>query len=153
LLSYQVYRVELSITILREYTQCKPKMQPKITKMGRPPKLEGSRARDITPTVVRLVPEVRAALLRESHISGRSLSAEIALRLARSLEGPQGGLAGEGLAAHEGAAPYAPKTLAVNDPEAAAQGPELTGEQRLMLRLYSGLSPEKQLALLTLLRR
>ena len=128
-----------------------------MTAMGRPPKLEGSRARDITPTVVRLEPAVRAALMRESHISGRSLSAEIALRLKRSLDGPQGSAdAGQAWGANEAAAPYAAKASAANDAADSSPAPapgELPGDQRLLLRLFTSLPPEKQLALLTLLKR
>lgn len=141
--SYAVYRVELSITILREYTQCKPKVQPKITDMGRPPKLEGERARDITPTVVRLDPALRAALVRESHINDRSLSGEIAHRLAASLQGPQP----DAYAAREPAAPFG------TAPAAAEPATELATDQRLLLTLFAKLTPEKQLALLTLLRK
>jgi hypothetical protein len=111
--------------------------------MGRPPKLEGERARDITPTVVRLDPAVRAALVRESHINDRSLSGEIAHRLAASLQGPQP----DAYAAREPAAPFG------TAPAAAEPATELPTDQRLLLTLFAKLTPEKQLALLTLLRK
>lgn len=89
---------------------------------------------DIAPTTLRLPPEVRDHLVREANISNRSLSQEITWRLQCSL------------------APQA--TAQAREPEAAAPGYQgLADEQRLLLSLYGALAPDKQLALITLLRR
>lgn len=97
--------------------------------------------RDIAPTGVRLPTELRDALLRESVLNGRSLSQEITVRLRESLEH---------LAAAQGpGAPHAKE----RPPSYGAKHPELTDTQRMLLAVFDALAPDKQLALLSLLRR
>lgn len=96
--------------------------------------------RDIPPTGVRLPPALREKLQREAHINGRSLSSEITMRLRQTLEGQQ----------------PMPQTGRVEEPPPAgpyAPAPALSDSQRLLLGLFGALPPEKQLALLTFLRR
>lgn len=107
--------------------------------MGRPPKLDGDRVRDITPTGVRLPPDLRAALEREASINGRTLSGEIIRRLKLSLE-----------VNHVSTVVQTGESRPAQSP--AAQRP-MTDHQRMLLALFDALPPEKQLALLTVLRR
>jgi hypothetical protein len=93
---------------------------------------------DIAPTTLRLPPEVRDGLMREATISNRSLSAEITWRLQCSLA-PQVAAQAKGEAREAAAPPVGYQALA--------------DEQRLLLSLYGALAPDKQLALITLLRR
>ena len=97
--------------------------------------------RDIAPTGVRLPTELRDALLRESALNGRSLSQEITVRLRDSLAHPVA-TQGPG-AAHAKERP----------PSYGAKHPELTDPQRMVLAVFDTLAPDKQLALLTLLKR
>lgn len=95
---------------------------------------------DYAPTSIRLEPELKEQLLREAHINGRSLSSEITMRLRQTLEGQQ----------------PMPRTGRVEEPPPAgayAAAPALSDSQRLLLGLFGALPPEKQLALLTFLRR
>lgn len=93
------------------------------------------RGRDVPPTGVRLPPDLRDRLTREAAINGRSLSAEIINRLQASMSGAPT----SGRAAQEAAPTYSQ--------------PALDDSQRLLLTLFSAMPPERQLALLTLLRR
>ena len=96
--------------------------------------------RDIPPTAVRLAPEVRHALAREAAINGRSLHAEIVLRLRKSL----GVVAGDDTP---------PTEHAVRDTVAGAYFTQaLADSERAMLAVFRGMSPEKQLALLSLFK-
>lgn len=97
--------------------------------MGRPPKPEGERIRDLPPTVLRLPTELRDRLAREAAVNGVSLSGEIVRRLKASLPDAEG---------VEGQRP---------------QFAEITPGQRSLLVHFSGMPPEKQLALLTLLKK
>lgn len=97
--------------------------------------------RDIAPTGVRLPPTVRDALLREATLNGRTLSQEITVRLRDSLA-PAAGL--------PRSASHHAKELA---PSYGAKHPELTDPQRMLLAVFDTLAPDKQLALLSLLRR
>ncbi len=106
--------------------------------MGRPSKPEGERVRDIAPTGVRLPPGLRDALVREAAINGRSLNAEILFRLSTSLSG----LGAAALAA-VGTVREAQASYSVEMPES----------HRQLLALFNALTPDRQLALLTLLRR
>lgn len=128
--------------------------------MSRPRKPDAERVRDIAPTGVRLPPPMREALEREAEIHQRSLSAEIIHRLRATLDGSQ--------------APYQPSgalalsqpTLVVADPgrrsgsylvESAGHldrnAPPLSDGERMALSLFRAMPPEKQLALLTVLKR
>lgn len=97
---------------------------------------ERPKASSISPTTLRLDPELRARLSREATIAGHSLTAEIERRLVASF------------------APTASKTVRVEEPGPAwspQASPTLSEHQRLLLRAFSQLSPDKQLALLSLL--
>ncbi len=105
--------------------------------MGRPAKPDGERVRDIAPTGVRLPPDLRDALLREATLNGRSLSQEITQRLQASVSGRQ----------------HAPKALQAQETAASYGAAPLGESQRLLLTYFNALPPDRQLALLTLLRR
>jgi hypothetical protein len=98
------------------------------------------KARDIPPTTLRLDPELRDELMRQATINGRSLSKEIELRLRDSL------------AAAGRAYTSAPPVRAEEAPP-KAQRAALSDHQRQLLSLFDTLTPDRQLALLTLLRR
>jgi hypothetical protein len=91
------------------------------------------KVRDLPPTAVRLSPELRHELAREAAINGRTLHGEIVQRLRGSIE-KKGGKA-------HGVQEHRPDYLA-----------ETTDSERALLTLFRGLSPEKQLALLSLLK-
>ena len=93
---------------------------------------------DIPPTTLRLAPDLRDQLLKRATINGRSLSQECAIRLRDSLTS----------AATAHIAPHA-----VRDDGNGYTAPALSDSAQQLLTLFSALSPEKQLALLTLLRR
>jgi hypothetical protein len=111
--------------------------------MGRPQKPDGERIRDIAPTGVRLPPELRAALEREADINGRTLSAEIIRRLKLSLEVAH--VSGE------------VRTGEPERPGAAGAQPSyqrpVTDHHRMLLALFDAMPPDKQLALLMVLKR
>lgn len=109
--------------------------------MGRPSKPEGTRIRDIAPTGVRLAPDLRDHLVREAKINNRTLSQEVIHRLQWSRD--------------RDTAPFAATRGELREPHApSAFGPAPLGDdQRTLLALFKTLAPEKQLALLTLLRR
>jgi len=95
--------------------------------------------RDITPTGVRLPPELRAALEREADINGRTLSAEIIRRLKLSLD------------VH-----HVSSVVQAGEQRPAQSTPfqrPMSDGQRMLLSLFDALPPDKQLALLTVLRR
>ncbi len=103
--------------------------------------LQTIRARDVAPTGVRLPPSLRDELMRQASINSRSLSQEITQRLLASLE--------------EAAAPRAAKgpMSLVQTSEPAARYLPSTDAHRQLTALFDALTPDKQLALLTLLRR
>lgn len=96
---------------------------------------EHIRARDLPPTAVRLSPEIRHALAREASINGRSLHGEIVHRLKNSVLQEQPTEGG-----------------GVREPRAAYGQEALTDGDRAMLTIFKRMSPEKQLALLSLLK-
>lgn len=100
-------------------------------------------ARDVQPTVLRLHPDTREALVRLAKKHGRSLSKEIALRLEETLR-EDGGVAsppGEVLRTGD----------SVREP-APVDGWSITDMDKAMLAVFRSLPPEKQLALLSLFR-
>lgn len=102
-------------------------------------KEDGDRVRDIPPTGVRLQPDLRAALEREARINGRTLSAEIIRRLKASLDESH-----VSTVLRTGESPPAA--------EPARQRP-VSDAQRMLLALFDAMGPDKQLALLTVLKR
>lgn len=109
--------------------------------MGRPAKPDGERVRDIAPTGVRLPSDMRDQLLRQAAINGRSLGQEITIRLRDSLapQTAQQQAKSRATAVHTGESP------------APFQNPQPTDSQRMLLALFDSLTPDRQLALLTLL--
>lgn len=101
--------------------------------------------RDVAPTGVRLAPELRDQLVRLAAISGRTLSGEMTWRLRESVE-RHNREAADG-AAHQGALQVA------EQPQRYREAPPLSDAQRMMLAVFDALAPDKQLALITLLRR
>ena len=94
------------------------------------------KVRDLPPTAVRLTPELRHALAKQAAINGRSLHAEILRRLQMSMSKEDADVVVYGqFKAHEPRAGH----------------PELADAERRLLTLFNKLSPEKQLALLSLL--
>lgn len=94
---------------------------------------------DIAPTTLRLQPELRDELAREARINNRSLTQEINSRLQRSL------LRGDAHVAQMG--------LSREPEKLGAYGPvALPDDKRMLLSLFDALGPDKQLALLTLLK-
>lgn len=109
------------------------------------------KARDIAPTGVRLPPALRDELVRQSTINGRSLSQEITVRLTASLREP-------GAAAHiaptSGTRGELTNALTLGSKEHEEQyGRALSEVHRQLNALFDALTPDKQLALLTLLKR
>ncbi len=99
-------------------------------------------ARDVQPTVLRLHPDTREALVRLAKEHGRSLSKEIALRLDASLREEGGGALPNELQ----------RTVdGVREP-APVDGWSITEMDKAMLAVFRSLPPEKQLALLSLFR-
>lgn len=94
--------------------------------------------RDIAPTGVRLPPGLRDALVREAAINGRSLNAEILLRLSTSLS--------------EVRVPHRSGPAVLRD-QAGSYAAELPEVHRQLLAVFNALTPDRQLALLTLLRK
>lgn len=94
---------------------------------------------DISPTTLRLPPALRSALQREAVIRGSSLSQEIIRRLLESAQLPA---AAKALTTGEGPPPPSFDLVA-----------QLGDSQRLLLRLFSELPPDKQDALLRFLGR
>ena len=116
--------------------------------MGRTPKPPGERVRDLMPTQLRLPEALRAALVREAHISGRSLNTEIGLRLQHSLQAAHTPIGGDGA----GPEAAAPRVLNETPAPYGGQALTLTQQERLLLRLFNQMSVERQLALLAVLR-
>lgn len=94
--------------------------------------------RNIPPVAVRLLPEIKHALAREAAINQRSLHAEIVLRLKASL-GDADALLGMTMNRVSEAGPSQLTALPLGDAE------------RQLLAIFRGMSPEKQLALLSLI--
>lgn len=117
--------------------------------MGRPRKPEGTRVSDVVAIGVRLQPDLRSQLEREAAINGRSLSAEILARLRASLDNPE--LANR--LAHARAMEVGSAFLVAEPPPQGSPVPPLGDAQRMLLSLFAALPPDKQLALLTFLRR
>lgn len=124
--------------------------------MGRPAKEPGTRVRDQHPTGIRIPPELKAAITREAEICGRTFTAEVLLRLQRSLEacstsgatllpppmGGRGSVAEPDLLREEfPGGRYVPAPSPLSDAE------------RLLHRLVGELTVSQQLALITLLQR
>lgn len=116
-----------------------------------PPKVD--KVRDLPITGLRLQPELRATLQREANINRVSLNAECERRLLESVRRSRAD--GEASAAgSEGE--QRPSLIALKPPRhqpAGIDGAPLTDAERMLLSLFSSLSPDKQLALLTFLRR
>ena len=103
--------------------------------MPNPPPDVKIKIRDLPPTAIRLSPDLRAALLREAAISGRSMHAEIVTRLKNSIEGADQQNAGD-QGTHEPRPGYL----------------DLTDVDKTMLTIFRKMTVEKQLALLSLFR-
>ena len=117
--------------------------------MARPRKPEGDRASNISPTGVRLPPDLRNMLQREAVINGRSLSHELTVRLRASFEpGEFAARMSHVRALEVRSAHYVGESGPLGTPAAP-----LGDSQRLLLSYFNGLTPDKQLALLTLLAR
>lgn len=100
---------------------------------------ERPKASSISPTTLRLAPELRARLSREATIAGHSLTAEIERRLEDSFRAQD---------------PKPTRAATTGEPPPAwspQAAPALSEHQRLLLRAFAQLSPDRQLALLTLL--
>lgn len=93
--------------------------------------------RETKPFGVRMPEEIKAELSRQAAINGRSLNQEIVARLKSSL--------GQVVA-------ISPNGYTVQSPGAGAYGEIMTDADRQLLGIFRKLSPEKQLALLSLLR-
>lgn len=91
---------------------------------------------EIPPTTVRLPPDVREALVKEADINGRTLSAEIVDRLQLTLHGPDMSQAQK-----------------AEMERLAHQYLKVSDAQRMLLTMFDAMPPDKQLALLTVLRR
>lgn len=85
---------------------------------------------------VRMPDELKQALEKEAKINGRSLNSEVVNRLEKSLDK----LAL--MAGHR-----------INEPTGSEyQSPVLTDAERQLLRIFQGMVPEKQLALISLFK-
>lgn len=103
----------------------------------------------IAPTTVRIPPDLRDALQREADINRKTLSAEIVERLKASLEAAP--LTTTLNTSHSSVA-----ALNAAEPPPAwpqPQARQISDAGRLLLSLFDTLPPEKQLALLTVLKR
>lgn len=97
--------------------------------------------RDISPTAIRLHPDLRKKLAREAAINNRSLHAEMVVGLTAWVETPKDGKVGVNT-----------QTAYVAGENPAAWRVPQTDSERALLNLFNRLSPEKQLALLSLLK-
>ncbi len=89
-------------------------------------------------TGVRMHPDLKERLIRESKISGRSLNTEIINRLQTSLDA---------------APPYAAMTIGIAEPgQGSSNTVQLSDHERQLLTEFKRLPVEKQLALLSLLK-
>lgn len=95
--------------------------------------VDAPRARDVKPTAIRLDPDMKAALTKEAYINGRTLHAELLQRLRTSLDRDGAG--------HSVAS------------EKRTGYPVMTDSERTLLGLFQRMTPEKQLALLSLLKK
>lgn len=93
------------------------------------------KAREINPFGLRLPPEVKQVLEREAEANHRSLNAEVVSRIKMTLEGPL---------------PRAAPTAREANP--VSYGEMLSDTERAMLAVFRGMSPERQLALLSLFK-
>lgn len=102
------------------------------------PVAEKVKMRDVAPTGVRISPELKAKLIREAAVNGRTLHAEILLRLQASLDGaiPTG---------------HASATVETGTPTKSPADP-LSETDRAMLGVFRRMPVEKQLALLSLFK-
>jgi hypothetical protein len=100
--------------------------------------------RDLPPTAVRLRPELRAKLAREAAINGRSMHAEIVIRLTGSLEGQQG--------MAPAAISHTASERLVGFGQEKSPAYVLSDIDRAMLSVFRAMPPEKQLALLSLFK-
>lgn len=91
---------------------------------------------DISPFGLRMQPDLKSALEREARIAGRSMNAEIVNRLQLSIEGQRA----QPTKPYRADEPVSPIYAVENDHE------------RAMLNLFRRMSPEKQLALLSLFK-
>lgn len=99
----------------------------------------------LPPTTLRLQPELLDRLKREAAINNRSLSQEAEYRLKTSFSYPATPPV-VSVSAGDGFSPRA-------DVSQAHVGAALTEAQRQLLALFDGMSPEKQGALLTVLKK
>lgn len=99
----------------------------------------------IAPTTIRIPPDLRDALQREANINGKTLSSEIVERLRLSLEVPPVSLA---VSLNRGAS-----VLPQGKDAEIRRAQQVTDAQRMLLSLFDAMPPDKQLALLTVLRR
>ena len=88
---------------------------------------------DINPFGLRMQEELKDALIREARFNGRSLNAEIVDRLRKSIEPAIRTESGH--KTEQGNIPYTP---------------DITDIERKLLTVFRRMSPEKQLALLSL---
>jgi hypothetical protein len=102
--------------------------------MARPSKPAAERVRDMKPTLVRMEEDLRATLARAATINGRSLNMEVVTRLRDSVAGDR--------RSHGYRIEETPPQLA---------GTPLSDQQRMLLKRFDKLSPDKQLALMQLL--
>lgn len=122
-------------TIHDDYTICNYPAN-KMQSVNPPTKVK---VRDIPPTGVRLDQELKKHLVREANINGRSLHAEINVRLQASMDADLGREAHRDLSL-------------VREPVAGWPLTGLSEAERVLLGQYKKLSPEKQLALHSLLK-
>lgn len=93
-----------------------------------------TKIREINPFGLRLPPELKQALEREAKANHRSLNAEVVSRIKMSIEGT------------------APPQQRAASPDSPPYGELLTDGERAMLAVFRQLTPERQLALLSLFK-
>ncbi len=120
---------------------------------------ENFKARDVQPTVLRMHPDLRVALMRLAKINGRSLSKEIETRLRESLdreaeETVAGATAGnkKANALQINYAPVGHITPANAETPNLNNRLVLTPSDHAMLEIFRGMPYDKQLALLSLFK-
>lgn len=104
--------------------------------------------RDVPPTGVRLAPDLKAQLSREAAINGRTLHAEILLRLQASLQGTQ--LPPSYTTPNTATAHTTLHDLGTQTKKSPAD--PLSETDRAMLGVFRRMPVEKQLALLSLFK-
>lgn len=113
---------------------------------------EKLKMRDVPPTGVRLAPELKNRLAKEAAINGRTLHAEILIRIQQSLDGVQH------LPAAYPPAPAQPQhTTGTGHPplhavQEKSPADSLTEIDRALLGVFRRMPVEKQLALLSLFK-